>query len=172
MAGRDPRNPSDSLMDATSASAVSSSLKSRIAELRRAHAAVLRSAAAGAASGEDLQAQVCHRTAPPVGCQSDSAGLSLAPVLTARAIERTHMPLGVTDVSNAPERPALKDASPQKGAAVPSEAVKISAEQTLAEYTSAAPTTLCPVWGPPPHFVSKRRSSHTKWFSQARVTQR
>lgn len=34
------------------------------------------------------------------------------------------------------------------------------------------PQSSCPSWGPLPHSFSKRRSAHTKWFSQDRVTKR
>ncbi|KAL8454919.1 hypothetical protein Emag_001285 [Eimeria magna] len=58
------------------------------------------------------------------------------------------------------------------GAKTPSEAAFSEASVTAGIEMEPARHSSHPLWGPLPYSFSKRRSAHTKWFSQDRVTQR
>ncbi|KAL8275789.1 hypothetical protein Esti_000352 [Eimeria stiedai] len=89
------------------------------------------------------------------------------------------MPYATTylEEKQAKAEPALQSCSMSTrwqlhGAKTPSEAPL--SEAAVAASTKMEPTrhSTCPPWGPLPYSFSKRRSAHTKWFSQDRVTQR
>lgn len=131
-----------------------SNLKARLAELRQAHAALFGSSKTSFSRQRDLRVQAGSPTTPPSVSQGNGATHELTP----QPVEKISCSAAPHKVPGLQHRQHFPDA--------------IRVQNSDFTDGRASQTQQCPVWGPLPLCASKRRSSHNKWFSQERVTQR
>ncbi|CDJ47490.1 ulp1 protease family, C-terminal catalytic domain-containing protein, putative [Eimeria brunetti] len=130
-------------------------LKARLAELRQAHAALFGSSRGVISRQRELE---LHSGTPPTPI-SASQGEGATEELTPQPVEKIRCPVRPHEAPGLHERQDLTGVIRQPDIRRSTDGRAASKQQ-------------CPMWGPLPLHISKRRSSHTKWFSQDRVTER
>ncbi|CDI75043.1 ulp1 protease family, C-terminal catalytic domain-containing protein, putative [Eimeria praecox] len=136
-----------------SAFGLHSSLKARLSELRQAHAALFGSSSTMISRQRELPLQA---GAPPAPL-SVSHGEDSTRELTPQRVDKIRCPVKPREVSGLHGRPDS------------TEVIRLP-DSHLSD-GRAASKQQCPLWGPLPLCISKRRSSHTKWFSQDRAVE-
>ncbi|KAL8439921.1 hypothetical protein Efla_004846 [Eimeria flavescens] len=147
---------------------LASDVKRRLAELRLAKASMATTTAAQLALPQHLQRPRFHSLAPSQRgnflFRSTEFTHQLATPPAAISVGKKFIPKVPPVQATAAEMhlaEASHEAACQEVAAAPSSGTK-----------PLTPHSSCPAWGPLPLSFSKRRSAHTKWFSQVQVTQR
>ncbi|CDJ36053.1 ulp1 protease family, C-terminal catalytic domain-containing protein, putative [Eimeria mitis] len=146
--------PSQLPIGAGSAFGLPYNLKARLAELRQAHAALFGSSNTLISRQRELQLQASVQPTPPGASQGNGASQEFTP----QPAEKTRFSMRPREAPGLHGRQDLT--------------AVIQLPDTHITDGRAASKQQCPAWGPLPLCISKRRSSHTKWFSQNRVTER
>lgn len=159
-------------------SAVHIGNKARLAQLKAAKAKLVGPAALEVSTQQQPPLLCC---VPTIGHQTEAVA-TMGAVITQPMEQERIASIGPYAVTNAQGNRAMTtERLRQAGvltARLNTPSAGVSVKEGCGDAADGPKTTTlpsaasCPPWGPLPHSFSKRRSVHTKWFSQDRVTQR
>ncbi|KAL8453146.1 hypothetical protein Emed_001016 [Eimeria media] len=121
---------------------------------------------------QHLQPKPCH----PTNALTQRGSVSLQKVEPVHPSLMPYASIAAEEKCARTEAPSQSCSVPTRlqlhGAKTPAEAASSEASVAAGIKTEPARHSSHPPWGPLPYSFCKRRSAHTKWFSQDRVTQR